>query len=161
LNNDECNEVFDTLIKYLQEQGLGWVESEVREHIRLGKTVEKERKPSEESSINLFGYLDGYEDQEHLNTEPSPTFPIIVEYTAEERLQLLISAIEQAVVNTAAMEESFTGYFKTEFPQFDSVQFYSEDGTVQPRTINRHSAESRSEKAKRLHQLLEEMRKEI
>jgi hypothetical protein len=165
MNDHECKEVFDALIKLLQAQDLGWVESQVREEIRLGKTIARERKAFEDVSFNpdesFHPNIFKAGDRKQLGAGPSTTFPDTVEYSAEERLQLLINAIEHAVVNTAEMEESFTSYFETEFPHFENIQFYSEDGTVQPRIINRQSARSRTEKAKKLRQLLEELRKEI
>jgi len=160
MNNDECKEVFDTLIKMLNDQGLGWVVEQVQEQIRIGKTEEKEIKTLKEArhSPSIFE-LDDYRKQ--LKTGPLATFPVAVEYGSEERLQLLIDAIEQVVVNTAQMEESFTSFFETELPNLRDIRFFSEDGTSSPREINRQSAVIRNEEAKKLKQLLEELRTEI
>jgi hypothetical protein len=161
MNDDECRAVFDTLMTSLQAKGLAWVESQVRDQIRLGKTIEREREAPDEWSFQQKSIFEADNDREQPKAHSPATFPITVEYSAQERLQLLIDAIEHAVVNTAAMEESFTSYFETESPHFANVQFYSEDATLSPRIIDRPSAAFRTEKASQLHQLLEELRKEI
>jgi hypothetical protein len=160
MNNDECQEVFDTLVKMLNDQGLGWVVAQVQEQIRLGKTVEKEIKTLREAkhSPSIFE-LDEYRKQ--LKTGPLATFPVPVEYNSKERLQLLIDAIEQAVVNTAQMEENFTSFFEKELPHLSDIRFFSEDGTLSPREINRQSAVVRNDQAIKLKQLLEDLRQEI
>jgi hypothetical protein len=160
MSDDECRAVFDTLIISLQDSGLAWVESQVRDQIRLGKTIEREREVPNELSFqqSIFG---ADNDREQTKRHSPNTFPITIEYSAQERLRLLIDAIEHAVVNTAAMEDSFTSYFEAESPHFESIQFYSEDAGLQPRKINRQSAEFRTKKASQLHKLLEELRKEV
>jgi hypothetical protein len=158
MSDDECRDVFDTLIISLQASGLAWVESQVRDQIRLGKTIEREREVPNELRFQRSIFE---ADREQTNRRSPTTFPITIEYSAQERLRLLIDAIEHAVVNTAAMEESFTSYFEAESPHLESIQFYSEDASLQPRIITRQSAAFRTEKASQLHKLLEELRKEV
>lgn len=160
MNDDERNEVFNTLINILNDQGLGWVVNQVHEQIRLGKTEEREIKTLRESrqGPSLFD-PDDYRSQ--LKPGPLAKFPVAVDYNPKERLQLLIDAIEQSVVHTAQMEEDLITYFETEIPHLSGVEFDSEDDTISPRVISRQTAVLRNEQSKKLKLLLEDLHKEI
>lgn len=127
MNDAECIEVYDHLVRILNENELSWIRVQVAEQIRLGKTVEKEIATFKESrrELTLFG-TDDYHIQ--YKKGPKATFPVTEEYDPSERLLLLIDAIEQAIVNTAEMESHIIGYFGEQLGNdWRGIRFYSEE----------------------------------
>jgi hypothetical protein len=139
---------FDKLITILDERKLTWVTEQVQEQIRVGKPLMrrvKELKPTRQVSprdTRLF-------DDEALRPGREVQFRATEAYTASEQLQLLLSAIEQAVVQTAAIEKAVSD-------QFPGLTFLSEEEDVRI-AITQHDLESRSEALQRLQKSLNEL----
>jgi hypothetical protein len=157
---EECNIVYDTLVSTLDISGLQWIVSQVEEQLRLGKTVEKEIRTLTEGRSR--DTLQGFEEyREHLRSGPKATFPITIEYEPKEKLSLLIEAIEQAVIDTAEMENHIIEFFGKDLLSLESVAFYPDEGDKETVSINRQSAASRHVHGANLKQLFEILRKEI
>lgn len=161
MNDAECIEVYDHLVRILNENELSWISTQVAEQIRLGKTVEKEIATFKESHGEppLFG-ADNYHIQ--YKKGPKVTFPVTEEYEPQERLLLLIDAIEQTIVNTAEMESHVIGYFGEQLGEnWEGIRFYSEDQDSQFIVIDRRTSSSRLHASQQLKQILDTIRKEI
>lgn len=160
MTTEECNIVYDTLVDILNKSELGWIVSQVEDQLRIGKTVEKEITTlTEGRSRNA---LLGFEEyREHLRSGPKATFPVTIDYDSKEKLSLLVDAVEQAVVDTAEMEKHILDFFGEELPSLESVEFYSDEVTREPISINRQSTASRQIYGSKLKLLLEDLRKEI
>jgi hypothetical protein len=115
-------EAFENLIATLSEKGLAWVVNQVRHQIELGKPITRRAK-------ELYYPRRSGEEDSRFASDPAlrpgreVQFRATVEYTDDERLQLLLSAIQQAVLNTAAIEEVVTR-------QFPGLTFVSEEADV-------------------------------
>lgn len=152
MNEEENNIVYESLLKILQDQGLEWVSEQVEEQVRLGKTIDKEvetlKEPRRSSQMSMF-----VSEYEHRYTRgPKAKFPVRVKYEPGERLNLLISAIKEAVVNTSEMEIHL---FKSldEEETYSSIDFAPEEGG-EIISITRKSAHERHQNCMRLLELL-------
>src|SRR5882762_6585727 len=134
-------QAFDKLIIILNNKDLIWVTNQVQEQIRLGKPMMrrvKELKPARQVKLRdsrLF-------DDEALRPGREVQFRATEAYTASEQLQLLLSAIQQAVIHTAAIEKAVS-------EKFPGLTFVSEQEDVRI-AITQHDLESRSEGLERL-----------
>lgn len=141
-------QAFDKLITILNEKKLTWVTDQVQEQIRVGKPMVrrvKELKPTRQVSLRdsrLF-------DDEALRPGREVQFRATEAYTASEQLQLLLSAIQQAVIYTAAIEKAVS-------ERLPGLTFVSEQEDVRI-AITQHHLESRSEGLERLQKSLNEL----
>ena|SRR5260370_221210 len=141
-------QAFDKLITILNERKLTWVTDQVQEQIRVGKPMMrrvKELKPTRQVSLRdsrLF-------DDEALRPGREVQFRATEAYTTSEQLLLLLSAIQQAVIHTAAIEKAVSD-------KFPELTFVSEQEDVRI-AITQHDLESRSEGLERLQKSLNEL----
>ncbi len=101
MNDQEAIRVYEKLGASLRNAGLGWLVDEVAAEIRHGKPEERKLKvrPSDENEPVLLTL----EDEGQRRT--TARFVGSAEYTANERLNLLLTAIERATVHVVAMEQ--------------------------------------------------------
>lgn len=86
----ECAAAYQELAAILKGSNLGWVAAQVADTVRTGKTIE-ERSPRRKTPLLK-----------------------IEDYTSEEQLRLLTTAIEQAAIDTAEMEDEIAYFLRTE-----------------------------------------------
>lgn len=158
---DESIEIYNKLISALRENKLDWIIDQVTEHIRLGKTVEKEietlkEDPSEKMVVYTFG-----DHVPKFKKGPRATFPVTENYTPQEQLLLLIDAIEQALVNTNEMERNFVEFFEGDVGGWRQVDFYSEESDSVIVSVNKESIQAPFQHAERLRDLFVQLRSEV
>lgn len=159
MNNQECNQTYEILLKMLIENRLEWVTTQVSEQIRIGKTIEREIETFKEVRETRLIDSDNYPSQ--LGKGPKATFPVTVDYEPAERLGLLIDAIEQTVVNTAGMEHHLVEFLEKDDKSPHEIHFIAEEPGSEPNLINKHKSTSRFGSANKLKDLLNALRKEI
>lgn len=160
MNDQECDQVYDTLLTTLTKSGLDWVSAQVIHQVHLGKTVEKEIDTLREAGP-IEGLFSQDQSLSHFRKGPRAKFPVTEEYDPKERLLLLIDAIKQAIINTAHMESTFTEFFDSEIGHEVTVEFDS-DQSGSPRAVVSHDgASSRLDSAQNLNVLLEKLQEEI
>jgi len=100
MTDEECSITFDVLTKTLQDLGFEWVIEQVSDEVARGKSFREklEIDPGVEGRSVPRSALKGF-----LTT---------VEYSAKERLLLLIQAIEYVVVNTVDVEVATLDLFQ-------------------------------------------------
>ena len=81
-------------------------------------------------------------------------------YPPKKRLKMLIDVIEHAVINVVDIEDYIAGFFKKR-ANIDEIKFYSDRGDGQGFILNRQDVLSRTENAKALRGLLENLRSQI
>jgi hypothetical protein len=161
ISDSEALTIYNELRGVLAETGFSWVLDEVDGEVRLGKTEAKRIRISERDAPSDF----------LLRTETRygkpTTFTGSVEYTAHERLGLLIDALEHASVDVAELHEaavhiltqaSSAGHAErsiTEILFIDPITGESRESST-PETRQRLSAASA-----RLRPLLQELRREL
>lgn len=160
MNEQECIHAFERLIKILNDNGLGWVAEQVNEQIRIGKTIQREIETLKEGKgMPLFATVDDYSSK--LTRGPKATFPVTVEYQPSERLELLINAVRQAIVDTADMEHHLVSFTEKNDETPKKIQFYIDEPNSEPKSISAETIRLRHKNAKRLNELLASLQKEI
>ena len=136
MDSEECDEVFKKLLYLLDQNRLYWIVEQVNEQVHLGKTVEKEIETlkEEKKEFSKISELDIHKRQ--MKKGPKARFPVTEEYNPNEKLNLLLDAIEQAIVNSAEMEYHLIEYFGSSLAKWDGINFYQDEPESQPISLN-------------------------
>jgi hypothetical protein len=159
MNDTECNETFGELTEIVHSSGLGWIIEQVKDEIRVGRNIDEETVQgfSSDEEPRLFPFDPG---SEYLKAGPRAKFPVVREYSACERVILLIEAIDRAVADTAQMEaEVLTRLSSPEIK--DAGLGVADDDQELIATIDRTSVLERAKTAAKLKSLLKELIKEV
>jgi hypothetical protein len=106
MTEEQCAEAYDILANLLRRLDLAWVMDQVDADVRVGKLIEKSiREISARHTAGSIAF-ELVEAPEPQRRGRSGSIRQRVEYSNRERLQILIEAIEHAVLHTADMEEA-------------------------------------------------------
>lgn len=169
MDNQDFQRVFNDLSSTLTQQGLGWIVSEVIDVINEGQI----------STVKVETFKETLSDsgvEREIQRASIAEFLSVVEYTPQEQLLLLLEAIEQTLVQTAAMEQEIAEFFENETarnsnaprkaPTSDVVvlasELSTEDLTDDNYSVVRPSnARVHQEQAQRLQSLINALRREV
>ena len=150
MNKNNFQKTFQELAEILDNLQLKWVVDQVSEQVRLGKAVDKEVTAIEQ--VRFQEALPGLPpDREH---KYKVIFSATAEYTAQERLLLLVDAIKHAVVYTAYMTHEFTHFFDKDKRRFQKVELHPNQ-IQEPVTFTTQSTASCRDHATHLKELLD------
>ena len=149
-------DIYQEMVNLLQETQLGWVVDQLEEQFRLGKPQIIEVKTSKESrhskQPNLF-------DGEQIQNGPPARYVTTIEYTIEERLQLLIEAIINLLNNVPEMYSKILVYFE-DHAHVNQIRFDEGRNSNEIIIINHQISTSNNDDLKLLlTELLKEVRK--
>lgn len=161
MDSQECDEVYAKLLQILSENKLEWTVDQVKEQILLGKTIEKEIVTFKKNKLDLPMSFELEMYQTPLKKGPKVKFPVTEEYTPEERLELILDAIEQAIINTAEMENHLIRYFGTGLKEWRGVNFYAEETESLLTLISEETVLERFANSQHLKELIKKLRSEI
>ncbi|MBD2778054.1 hypothetical protein [Iningainema tapete] len=130
----QCAVAYQELVEILNEFELGWLALQVADVIKGGKTVVVHQNGQKHS---------------HLETKL---------YTEQEKLFLLIDAIERALVETAAMETEISEFLIAQNLEPKIIRSDGRQETV--RDYSPSIVHSRKENADALKELLEKLRRD-
>ena len=160
---NELERLYQGLLELIRSLGLGWVAEQVVEEVSVGKVLLADFKArraemtARGSSILTFGHA----DSELPRRGPREDVLIVEEYTLENRLRLLLDAIEEAVVNTGSMEDQLFERLVPEASSLQGIEFYSELTDEVTMTIDRSRARAMHLTGVTLKELLDQVRQEI
>lgn len=152
MDNEEIRDVDRRLRDIATKHGLDWVLAQVDEEIRVGKLTQKRvstYKEDEDRSPNT---------DRGFRPVSKATLTASVEYSDQEKLLLLIDAIEQAAVNTTLMADetvSRLAELRGNDRPFE-VKFMPEDEEAPSTSLTEMS--ERRQSARRLAGLLNDLR---
>lgn len=161
MTEQECREVYDQLAKMLSENKLDWVIEQVAEEILFGKTDEREVQPLKKIDSKKPDLFQEASEEHFLPKGPRTKFPVTSEYKEGEKLELLIKAVEQVIVNAPKMQ---AGTFEalTEFqPDLNTITFYDEEVGEPQFSISRNQINQHLDRSAILGELLNRLREEI
>ena len=170
MDASEAVQVYTDLSSFLHQQEMSWVLEQVGETIALGKPQAKQVKTYEErdkrGELPLFQgrtitQVTHYEYSKP--TGPKADLTTTLEYTANERLLLLIKAIEQAIIDTADMEDITIGNLEqlANSQKIASIRFAAERETQLSFSISKDTAKERAAAASLLRQHLQQLRERV
>lgn len=169
MDDQDFQRIFDDLSLTLTEQGLGWIVSEVIDVINEGQI----------STVKVETFKETLSDsgiEREIQRASKAEFLSVVEYTQREQLLLLLDAIEQTLVQTAAMEQEIAEFFENEAnrdtnisrkaPTSDVVVLASETSTEDlmdnnSSVIRPSNARIRQQQAQQLQSLIDVLRREV
>ena len=164
MEDREYQELYNSLITVLQKKRLNWVINEIDEQIRIGKLEEKEAKPLKERKLLEQNALPGFQQDTSLFEYGSKTkFQVRREYKPQERLLILINAIEQAVINIVEIENEVMAFFDTDpgLGKIDVTFTPTENEEEYTFTINSIDKMPKNSDVDKLKGLLTRLRKEV
>lgn len=96
MTDEKCLQLYNEFVQLLREHHFDWVVAEVEGQLRLGKTAEERIVVSEEFALETSPQAPA----RRARGRPARTrFLKRVDYTARERLLLIIEAVEHAVLD--------------------------------------------------------------
>jgi hypothetical protein len=109
LNDGEAREVFVGLDRLLREAGLDWVCDQVQDEIRLGKLERKEVETVKE--LFLIDETKQPSLRKPMGKGRKERLMTVGEFSPQERLRMLVDAMQRAVVDTGDIEEEVVAFF--------------------------------------------------
>jgi hypothetical protein len=170
MNADDATSVYYQLLDILRQSEMNWIIDQVNEVLLLGKPQAKKVKPFREQFTRGQRTEVLYPQPDMLTTlgQPVPTGPATeltatLAYTPQERLILLIDAIEQAVTESAVMEQRAVQTLEEigSNQQIRGITFVSEQENGESRFVSQREIRSRTSAASQLQQLLVQIREEV
>lgn len=137
---EEANGVYELLSRLLAEGNLKWLVEQVNREIAFGKPAV--RKPGKEE-----------------RRQSKDVFAATEEYTSQERLLMLLEAMEQVVIETSEMVKVF--FEIVDGPHQARVTFISESPERFEHSFGKTESEHRVESRAKLKMLIDELREEI
>jgi len=158
MDDQERVETYHRLLHILRNVKLGWVADQIEEQVRVGKTVEKEvdtlkpyhHEPQlfESSSVSL-------------TKGPKAMFPVTVEYSPVERVELVLEAIERTIVSAAEMEQHLAEVISSDIDNWSGIIFHSDSPNGVPVSLDLATIRSRLDNGHHLTKLLQDLRAEL
>jgi hypothetical protein len=105
MTDEELNEIFAALSAILTDSGLDWLVAQVNENIQVGQIVTRTFHRGEPEEVAALELTTKTKRNIIVGTDP---------YGAAERVNLLVSAIQVALADTAALEQSVGQFFAGE-----------------------------------------------
>jgi hypothetical protein len=147
--DNEAVVVFQRLRDFLMERKLAWVFEQVSEEIRSGKLASK---PVKLTHTEPLWTQQAVHVDERRRRSSTAMFPTTLEYSKKEELNLLINAIDEAVLKLADIEVKVS-------QTFPGLSFVSEEGEERLTLASPNSTRQRSLKS--LGDLLSRLRSEL
>jgi hypothetical protein len=146
----ECEYAFSELERVMNQEGLAWVTTQVAEEVRFGKTVVKKVTAFADTREDVV-VAGSQETRRKSKVEVSATRL----YTAREKLDLLLTALEQATVATSVMENQVRKRLTKTVKEWTALYLVrSDDSTRLPIVIGPVAEEAQSLHIKELGRLL-------
>lgn len=113
----ECEAAYRRIEEILEAHQLTWVVNEVETEVRLGRTLTK-RVASRVETPEEVAVPELFETPRRTRVRVSATRP----YTAQEKLRMIIDAVQHAVVETLAMEQAIRDSINNRTKIWQSIQ---------------------------------------
>jgi hypothetical protein len=160
MNDVECDQTFGELSEIVRSFNLDWIIEQVKEEIRAGENIDEETVRGFASDDRDVRSLAFDPAGEYLKAGRRAKFPVVREYSACERVILLIEAVDRAVVETAQMEAELLARFAKEDQQILKLGF-ADDEQERIRLIDTESVFKRAAAASELNILLKQLKDEV
>jgi hypothetical protein len=160
MTDEEYTGIYSQLVAALAQSDKGWLVEEVEDYIHQGKvqTIEKVETLRIKNDKGHQKQLWQNAPTVQFQRGPRADFLTISDYTAQERLLLLIDALKTVVEHRLNIEEEVLSFFSDNL-HTDTIIIYSEE--EQRDTAKFQQGVSRRERAEEFLRYLQALRKEI
>ncbi|MGD0088426.1 MAG: hypothetical protein ABSE73_00740 [Planctomycetota bacterium] len=156
MNEKECSEVFAELMKMLRQREFGWVAQQVEEAIGVRRQLEKNS-----ATVVAKKSLSETGDTESYRKGPHAAYSYTEPYNANEKLGILLSAIEHAVVHPFQMQmHTFSVFGRAKTP-LSEVRFVNDDQKAPILVLRESEMKTRIESIRLLSDAISCLRKEL
>jgi hypothetical protein len=157
MTDQQCNAYFEALSQFVSSRGLGWVITQVQEHIRFGRLETRKIKAGADQKSDEIVFRAAR--REPLKSEE---FSSTREYSPKEQLKLLIDALERALIVTAEMEAVLVDKMLTGDRSLGAIVLIRTDvANREPLMLSRMESSERAKSAHLLGKLLADLRETI
>lgn len=164
MTEGEAVAIFDKLSHVLEELGLGWLLLQVSERIRFGKLSQAEvsvpKSAAEGATAVLPGIGDAPAGRPAGRRATKEKLTRTDDFTARERLELLVGAIEQVSVSLPELEAESLSFMHT-VGGFDGITFAPDVESRTAREVTSADIGERSLAVAKMRSLLTELRSAI
>ena len=163
-------DIYNRLATIAINHGLSWVVDEVMESVAVGKILQMKIRPSEIDIPLLKSRqdypIDGLPDVRRIQYKSEiirSTFEGVIseEYSNEEKLVLLIEALQTAISYPTMLGRQITNFLWEKTPNLQKIEFVSDDPIESEYFITRESIESISEIQQEVLSKLQQLRETI
>ena len=157
MTETESEQAFGTISEGMKSAGLEWVITQAAEQIRFGKPEMKSVRTTIEGSPELA--VPGLDGRRRSTRE---TFASTREYSANERLMLLLDALERALVSTSEMEAAVRKHVFGSQRNLNLIKLIRTDEPGrQALELGRSADKDRLDSVRHLHELIANLRERI
>jgi hypothetical protein len=158
MTETECIDTFTALKKICEEQELGWLVEAVQQEIQEGliqvaSGEDLSREPMAKSAHETT-------EASYRRSVKGKEFLVRRDFSASQRLLLLVDAIDEVVSEAVEIERDVLKHFREHNGPRD-FEFVGRAEPVAPITVNDDSVKGRSLAAVKLHDLFDQVRKDI
>lgn len=154
MNDHECESAFEQLENAMTKVGLQWVTNQVSEEIRFGRTVTKQvssRPDTPEDVVN-----EGLAD---VRRTSKVTIAATRPYTAQEKLSTLLESLEDAIIETEAMQATVREYMTSHTQNWQELRLVrTDEGEREPVIIAPTTDEDRAHAVAHLRKVVVELK---
>ncbi len=156
-------EIYAELRSVLEEMQLSWIIEEVENQMRIGRLDTRDvhtlSLPEDHARQQRLPLL-GQGSENNLRRGRTATFPVSVEFSPRERVEILLNAIEQVFVNTIEIQDvALESLWQKNVD--NTVEFYNENDDKPTLVISRELLKNKLAVAEHLHSLLDQLRRNL
>lgn len=159
MSDRSSSNAYQILLETLRKHGLHWVAGQVQEQVRSGKPVTKDVSPF--LAVDRIVFADEGFFPTSARKGRRQRLAATEEYSADERLELIIKAIESAVIHTAAIEAELAEFFASQADGLTPARFEPEEFDESARLEVERPSADRQASIGRLQNALSRLRREV
>ena len=152
----EVDHAYVTLLRAAKQHGLDWVVTQAESDIALGKIRTGKVRAKE---VPLWGAAK--EESEQMSKGRPVTFTVSDEYTADEKLKILVEAFQHAVCGVWETASAVSGFMTHNIPNLSQVKFLPEGISKEPFSLDAREIDARKQYVGRFETLIRELKEAI
>jgi hypothetical protein len=125
LSDSDAREAYVAIVEALREVRLSWVTEQVESTIALGKPSRRKLEQGELPE-SIWRLVEGAPEKRRRS--PPAVFVIADEFTADERLEILVNAVRAAVIHTSEFADAVRRFLPNDVPAEFQPELESSDG---------------------------------
>jgi hypothetical protein len=173
MDSQTAREYFREIVKILEKHNLDWVVAQINEEIRIGKLGKGEfaivKQSDQDFQTDDTPQQRLFERQSEYRTprkeqSKKEKFNVLIPYTDEEKLDILINAVRRLLVETSDIEKAVIDFFRQEGNENQysaEVSFFSEDANEVNLHLSYQEVSKKQDNKSELKKYLDEISAEI
>lgn len=152
----EVEAAYSALSQAAKQHGLDWVVTQAESQIALGRIRTSKVRAKE---VPLRGSTEA--EVERVSKARPAKFTVSDEYTAHEKLQILVKALQHAVSGVWQTASEVSTFMSKNIPNLSGVKFLPEGISKEPFALERHEIDTRRQSVEHFDALIQELKEAI